>query len=135
MRKIFAGFDHRLAAAAGAGLLLTAATLAASLIAQTSAEAQSKRMMDISFSNATNATIKVTATDLNDGGKTIANEEELKHNEQITRKMLADKDGNGHVRYKAHTTEADSKLRKCKSYEGKQLSNGMTMNISADQSC
>lgn len=91
--------------------------------------------MDVTFANITNATIKVTAKDLNADGKTIAYEEELKHNEQITRKMVADKDGNGHVSYSAHTTEADVKQRKCKSYEGRQLSNGHTFSITADRSC
>jgi hypothetical protein len=116
---------------AGAALLLTAATLATTLVAQ----AQSKRMMDVTFANITNATIKVTAKDLNDGGKVIANEEELKHNEQITRKMTADKDGNGRVSYTAHTLDTDSSKRKCRTYEGTQLSNGVSMSIVADKSC
>ena len=133
MRRIYSRLFNRFAPTAAA--VVTATALAVILIGQNPANAQSKRMMDVSFSNATKATIKVTAKDLNDGGRTIANEEELKHNEQITRKMLADKDGNGRVSYTAHTTESDTSKRKCKSYEGKQLSNGMTMNISADGSC
>jgi hypothetical protein len=134
MPKFLTSFSDRLATT-GAILTLSAAAFAAAVIAQSPAEAQAKRPMDVTFANITNATIKVTAKDLNDGGKTIASEEELKHNEQITRKMMPDKDGNGRVSYSAHTTESDSKLRKCKSFEGKQLSNGFTFSITADKSC
>lgn len=42
--------------------------------------------VDVTFANATNATISVTAKDLNDGGKIIAKDEVLKHNEQVTEK-------------------------------------------------
>jgi hypothetical protein len=112
-------------------LLITATALAAVLIAPNAA----KRVMDVTFANITNATIKVTAKDVNDGNKTIAKDEVLKHNEQITVKMLADKDGNGRVSYKAETTESDSSKRKCMSYEGKQLSNRHTFSISAINKC
>jgi hypothetical protein len=47
MHKLLADFDDRRAIAVGAALLLTAAVLAVILIAQIPAQAQSKRLMDI----------------------------------------------------------------------------------------
>ena len=84
--------------------------------------------VEVYISDTDNRTVTVTATDLNDGKKTLVSDKKLKHNERWSGKMLLDKDNNGHVKFEARAV--DDKSCEPRTYEGKQLSKGFDWQVS-----
>ena len=84
--------------------------------------------VEVYISDTDNRAVTVSATDLNDGKKTLVSDKKLKHNERWSGKMLLDKDNNGHVKFEARAV--DDKSCEPRTYEGRQLSKGFDWQVS-----